>query len=495
VKGGSSIRRRLVLALAGVSLFTLLVVGAVFYLFLGDYVIDRQKELLLDQAVEVAEQVEGVSESFPAASGGVRGKGMINALLRADLRVLPAGSGIVVFAGSTVVARVGTAPIKGELIESLREQAEQLGGSEPASALLKTELGMAGRKVVAIIAAAPVELPDGVKGLAVVTLARADAFTYRSGILRTLLFSGGIAVALAVIMGWALGAWMTRPLRRLSVAARGIAGGSYEQPVTGAYPGEMQELADNLETMRQEVRRSEDSLRGFVSSAAHELRTPLTSIQGFSQALLDGTAATEEERSRSAAAIYRESSRLRRLVDALLTLSRYDSHEFRPNMAVVSVDGLVGEEADRLLQAGLVEPGRITTKVEGDARAVTDGDMLRQVIANLLHNAVQYGEGGPVEVRLRTSDRRLLLEVANGGQPLSTEEKSRLFSRFYRGRSGRQSEGFGLGLALVWEICDALGGKVELVEGGSLTRFRVTLPLSGRESARGKGDEQATPEA
>ena len=125
-------------------------------------------------------------------------------------------------------------------------------------------------------------------------------------------------------------------------------------------------------------------------------------------------------------------------------------------------------------------------QTDGETEVVTDGDMLRQVISNLLHNAVQYGAGGPVEVSARANDRRLLLEVANGGQPLSSEEKKRIFSRFYRGRGGRQSEGFGLGLALVWEICGLLGGKVELVEGGTATRFRVTLPVGGSGGARDK---------
>jgi signal transduction histidine kinase len=483
VRRGPSIRRRLVFALAGVSLFTLLVVGAVFYLFLGRYVIERQRDLLLDQAIEVAEQVQGVSESLPAVTAGVRGKGTLGALLRSDLRVLPAGSGIVVFSGSTVLASVGTMPGKVEVLETLRQQAHRLGGSRAASGVVRTVLGKTGKEAAAIVAVAPFELSDSAAGLAVVTLARSDAFSYRTGILRSLLFSGGIAVGLAVLVGLGLGVWMTRPLRRLSAAAHGIAGGSYQKPVTGSYPGEIQELADDLEHMRQEVRRSEDSLRGFVSSAAHELRTPLTSIQGFSQALLDGTAATKEERSRSAAAIYRESTRLRRLVDTLLTLSRYDSHEFHPNLTTVSVEKLVREEADRLLQTGLVEAGRILVQVDGEAKTVTDGDMLRRVIANLLHNAVQYGEGGPVEVTLMTGDRVLQLEVANGGRPLSPEEKSRLFSRFYRGRGSRQTEGFGLGLALVWEICGLLGGKVELVEGDPLTRFRVTLPLAGDEKA------------
>jgi signal transduction histidine kinase len=481
VKSGSSIRRRLVFALAGVSLFTLLIVGAVFYLFLGKYVIDRQRDLLLDQAIEVAEQVQGVSESLPMMTGAMRGKGMLNVLLRSDLRVLPAGSGILVFSGSTIVASVGVVPDDPGVRESLRAQAQRLGGSEPGSALVQTVLGRTGRQGPALLAAAPFQLSDDTTGLAVVTLARSDAFGYRTGILRTLSISGGIAVLLAIVVGWVLGAWMTRPLRRLSAAARGIAGGSYEQPVTGSYPGEIQELADNLESMRQEVRHSEDSLRGFVSSAAHELRTPLTSMQGFSQALLDGTAETEAERLRSAAAIHRESTRLRRLVDTLLTLSRYDSHEFQPNLTEVSLEGLVREEADRLLQAAMVEPGRIVVQVEGEVRTVTDGDMLRRVIANLLHNAVQYGGQCPVEVSLKTQDGRVVVEVANGGQPLSSEDRRRLFSRFYRGRVSRQTEGFGLGLALVWEICDLLGGKVELVEGDPLTRFRVTLPLVGGE--------------
>ena len=485
-----SIRRRLVLALAGVSLFTLLVVGLVFYLFLGDYVMDRQRELLLDKAVEVAQQVEGVDVEVPITASPMHRRGMLATLLRANLRVLPSGSGIVVFVGPEAVAGVGRLPVRGEAVVALRELAEDIGGSEPASAFAEADLGDGAARTRAIVAAAPIELSNEVKGLAVVTLARADAFGYRRGIVDTLLISGGIAVALAILVGWALGAWMTRPLRRLSVAARGIAGGSYGQPLSGSYPGEIQELADDLEIMRQEVRRSEDSLRGFVSSAAHELRTPLTSIQGFSQALLDGTAATQEERSRSAAAIYRESTRLRRLVDSLLTLSRYDSHEFQPNMISVAVDDLIREEAERLLQAGLVEPGRIEVQVEGEARVVTDGDMLRQVIANLLHNAVQYGGAEPVAVKVWTRDRQFFLEVANGGLPLSVEERGRIFSRFYRGRAARQTEGFGLGLALVWEICGLLGGRVELVEGGPLTRFRVTLPAGPEQPLAPRSSRQ-----
>jgi len=263
-----------------------------------------------------------------------------------------------------------------------------------------------------------------------------------------------------------------------------MAQGSYDEPVTGSYSGEVQELAASMEAMRTEVWRSEESLRGFVGSAAHELRTPLTSIQGFSQALLDGTASTPDQQRRSAAAIYRESTRLRRLVDALLTLSRYASHEFHPNLSAVAVDALIGEEVERLVDAGVADPGRISVEGGPDARVTTDGDMLRQVIANLLRNAVQYGGTDPVTARVWVEGRELMFEVANGGEPLTPEERARIFDRFYRGRTGRQQEGFGLGLALVREICEVLGGRIEVAEGGPQTRFRVTLPVVCPPSAR-----------
>jgi signal transduction histidine kinase len=438
-----SFRWRLMAALAGVSLFTLLVVGVIFYVFLGGYVLDRQEELLLDQAIEAAEQVQGLADT--AVGQGVMGNRVISALLRADLRVLPAGAGIIVFEGGEVAVKVGSVPTRGDYVERLRSEAVRMAVSGPASGMIKRVPTGVARKADVLLAVAPITLVDGTTGLAVVVLARTDAVTARTGVFRALLFAGAIAIVLALLVGSGLGSWMTEPLRRLSAAARRMAQGSYEQPVTGTYPGEVQELADSMEFMRREVESSELSLRGFVASAAHELRTPLTSIQGFSEALLDGTASTEEERSRSAAAIYRESTRLQRLVDALLTLSRYDSHEFQPNMAAVSIADLVNEEVDRLVQAGLAEPGRIVVSSEPDARLTTDADMLRQVIANLLRNAVLYGGVASVGARIWKQGRDLVFEVTNEGRPLTDEEKARLFARFYRGRAARQAEGFGLG--------------------------------------------------
>ncbi len=484
MSGGRSIRVRLILALVGVSIFTLVVVGLVFYFFVGGYILDRQKEELLDQALQVAEQVEGLEESLPRDPLGAR---VLNVLLRSELRGLPTGAGILVFRGSEMVAKAGVVPVRAQSVDRLRDEAESIGDSGAGAARVRSVVDAGGGRTDLIVAAAPIQLLDGSQGQAVVTLAVADAFSGRRDLFRVLFFSGVVAVALAVAVGLGLGSWMTRPLRSLTGAARVMATGSYDHPVTGSYPGEVQELATSLETMRQEVKHSEESLRGFVGSAAHELRTPLTSIQGFAQALLDGTASTPEQRQRSAAAVYRESTRLRRLVDALLTLSRYDSGEYQPSFARVPVEALVREEVERLVFTGLAPADRVAVEAGGETSVVTDPDMLRQVVGNLLHNAVLYGGDDPVSVNLWTQGADLVLQVSNGGPVLGAEERAHIFERFYRGQEGRRKDGFGLGLALTREICMLLGGRVELLEGGPRTAFRVTLPVSPRGQKPGEG--------
>lgn len=478
---GGSIRLRLTMGLVGVSALTLVAVGMLFYGFLGGYVLGQKQEAMLGHAVEVADQVESLAALDSLGSMGTTRA--LATLLRIDMQVLPQGAGITIFAGSRVLAASGPPRTQGPLAALLMPEAQKLTAEGPAATTLRLE---GDQRLV--VAASPVDLADLGAGLVVVSLPTTDAVADRRGLFRILLVSALIGVGLALVVGLALGDWLTRPLKRLSRAAGRMASGSYAEPITGVYPGEVFELAESLEDMRREVRRSDESLRGFVASAAHELRTPLTSIQGFSQALLDGTADTPEQRRRSAAAVFRESSRLRRLVDALLTLSRYDSREFTPAAVPVDVHALVLEEVERLVEAGSIEPERVRVASEAAPQGVvTDPDMLRQAVANLLRNAAQYGGADPVEVRVWAEGGRLFLDVRNGGEALAPEERDRVFERFFRGRSGVRHEGFGLGLPLVREICEVLGGDVELLHTETGTAFRVTLPAAPPTSASGGG--------
>jgi len=461
---------RLTLLLVAVSIFSVLAVGLLFYCFVGRLIVGQEKERLLEQAVSLAEEIESGGEDLETLSDTPRGNRVLQMMLRMNVQSMPAGTGIAVYREGRLIAGLGFPRSQGAGLP-LYERAEETARDGPAVRVLR--LGSAQM----VIAAAPVALSGNGAGLVVTTLAADEAVAARRSMLGVLVVSGLLAVGLSLAVGLALSSWLTRPLRRLSQAAHNMAAGSYEEPVTGHYPGEVNELAQGLETMRREVRRSEQSLRGFVASAAHELRTPLTSIAGFSQALLDGTAATSEEQHRSAAAVYRESTRLHRLVDSLLTLSRYDSREFRPNLAHLDVRRLVEEEIRSLEEAGLAEPSRIALKGEQSVHARVDGLMLRQVVANLLHNAVQYGGQDPISAELRVEGAWFVLTVANGGTPIPVEDRQKLFDRFYRGASAGRVEGFGLGLPLVREICRVLGGDVTLLERADTSVFEVRLPL------------------
>jgi signal transduction histidine kinase len=475
--GPRSIRWRLVAALAGVALFAVVVVGLVFSVFLDDYVVDREHSELLKQALATAQQMQDVSGLMPEGPMKTRAAG---ALLRAGLRGLPSGAGMALFRGDQVVARAGTLPLRAQNLEELRARAAEASAGGHASGRATSIMGTSVRGVVLLYAAVPVSLDDGTQALLVATLPRSDARAAGSGLTSVLWISAIVAVIVAIGVGLALAAWLARPLRRLSVATQGLAAGHFETPVTGSYPGEVQELANSLEATRAEVQRSQESLRGFVATAAHELRTPMTSIQGFSQALLDGTAADPEEQQMAAAAISRESARLQRTLDALLTLSRYDSREFHPRLGPVAVDRLVHEEVEHLAQAGWTPAERVQIDSSAGVEAHTDADMLRQVVGNLLRNAAQYGGDDPIRVWVRAGNEDVSVEVVNGGEPLTAEERRHVFERFYRGRSARAVDGVGLGLALSREICEVLGGRIELVGDGPETRFRVSIPRAAK---------------
>ncbi len=238
-KPRASIRWRLALALAGASIFTLVVVGVLFYVFVGSYVVDRQKTEILNQAVLTAEQLDSLGIGGPGAAVG----NVLSALLKNELKALPANAGIVVFEGTNVLGRAGTVPARLGTVARLRIEALAIGENTARVAVVKPILGATGGRNQVVVAVAPFALSSSPHGLVVITLAVADAVTARQGIVRILLLSGAIALVVAIIMGLGLGSWLARPLRRLSVAARGMAQGDYGHPVSGSYPGEVEELA------------------------------------------------------------------------------------------------------------------------------------------------------------------------------------------------------------------------------------------------------------
>jgi signal transduction histidine kinase len=309
---------------------------------------------------------------------------------------------------------------------------------------------------------------------------------------RPLILAGGIGLILSALLAWLISRSVARPLQQVADAAHAIAQGDYDQTAPVSGPTEVRHLAQDFNTMTRQVRASRDAQRDFVANVSHELKTPLTSIQGYSQAILDGTAADAETVGRSAAIIHDEAGRMGRMVAELLDLARIESGQIVMRREPVDLGSLLGNLVERFrLRAD--ESGTELTAQVADIPSVTgDGDRLAQVFSNLLDNALKHTpQGGRVTLKAKpltpSGVRRLgkswpsgvEVAVSDSGQGIPPEDLSRVFERFYQvDKSRRHTGGVGLGLAITREIVEAHGGsiKAESIVGLG-TRFTVVLPV------------------
>ncbi len=302
--------------------------------------------------------------------------------------------------------------------------------------------------------------------------------------------AGAVALVLSVLLALLISRSVAAPLRRVAGAVEGIARGKTgtRAPVSG--PAEVRALARSFNTMADRVEATQQSQRDFVANVSHELKTPLTSIQGFSQALLDGTAATPEATARAARVIHEEAERMRRLVDELLVLARFDAGQMVMARDPVELDLLLRGCAEKLAPQAQAAGVVLELDVSEQLFVTGDGDRLAQVFANLLDNSVAHTPaGGKVTLAARRVDEKHGVEVTvtDTGEGIPPEALSRIFERFYQvDKSRHRSRGAGLGLAITREIVEAHSGTIttESVMGLG-TRFTVRLPAR-------KGDATTT---
>jgi signal transduction histidine kinase/HAMP domain-containing protein len=223
-----------------------------------------------------------------------------------------------------------------------------------------------------------------------------------------------------------------------------------------------------------ERERRERAEREFVANAAHELRTPLTTIVGAVEALQGGAKGDAAARERFLGHIEREAGRLARLTRALLVLARAETGQELPPRTSVPVRALLEQVGARLAPA----PGvAVDVECDGDVTLFTERDLVEQALWNLASNAARHTERGRIVLAARaTGNGSVELEVTDTGSGIATAEQERVFERFYRG-NGRSQDGFGLGLSIVRQAVQALGGTIDVHSApGSGTRVRVRLP-------------------
>ena len=351
------------------------------------------------------------------------------------------------------------------------------------------------------------------------TVVTAEPLGWANGMISAvtlLTLSFGVATLLvALTVGWILITRAFTPLKRVEATAAAIAAGDLSQRISGySSATEVGQLSMSLNRMLGQIEdafdartHSENRLRQFVADASHELRTPLVSIRGYSELYRHGALDDDEKVSQAMGRIESEATRMTQLVEDLLSLARVDNGRA---LEITDVDLLVLAHDAAADFAAAWPDRRITVLGPDDSAAApvwTRGDdaRLRQVVVNLMTNAVRYTPQGtdleiivenpsfdavPQEQQPAVPDDESAptwlaqLKIRDHGPGIKGPDRTRIFERFYRADTSRTREtgGTGLGLSIVASVVGQHGGVVTLEEtpGGGAT-FVVTLP--GGESA------------
>jgi two-component system OmpR family sensor kinase len=294
----------------------------------------------------------------------------------------------------------------------------------------------------------------------------------------------GVIMAL-VLLGWVVIRLGLRPLERIGRVASDIAGGDLSRRVSpsdqrtevGRLGRSLNEMLGHIERAFSDRRDSEDRLRRFLTDASHELRTPLASIRGYAELFRIGAAEDPATLARAMARIEAEAARMGVLVEDLLVLAALDQEPDRPRVPVDLQE--LAEHAGQ--DARVLAPERdVMVSAEHPLAVLGDSDQLRQLVSNLMRNAIVHTPPDTgIELSVTAEGDGAQIRVRDHGPGLPAGAGEQLFERFWRTEGGRARGrgGAGLGLAIVQAIAHAHGGTVQArnaPDGGAV--FVVLLP-------------------
>jgi signal transduction histidine kinase len=280
--------------------------------------------------------------------------------------------------------------------------------------------------------------------------------------------AGGLLAALAAFL---LARRISRPVDRVSAAARSLARGAHPEPVPIEGASEIATLAAAFNDLAAQLRQAQEAERNFLLSVSHELKTPLTAIRGYAEAVEDGAVDPRD----AAATVAAEARRLERLVHDLLDLARMNRTDFNVHNTEIDLSEVADDAVRRYGQQAESFGVELHAVGDGPAPAIGDADRVLQVVSNLVENALRLTPPGG-EVRVVAAPG--VLRVEDTGPGLAETDTERAFERFYlHERYGLERRvGTGLGLAIVKELTLAMGGDVDVESRpGTLTVFTVRL--------------------
>lgn len=290
-----------------------------------------------------------------------------------------------------------------------------------------------------------------------------------------LLISFLIAGASAAVIAIFFSLYLSRPVRKLRFAAESIAKGDFGirvEPVSG---DEIGKLASAFNYMAEALQKEETLRRRLTSNIAHELRTPLAVMRAQVEGMMDGVVVNTSEGLEN---IRSEVERLTQLVQGIEDLAKAEASFFSQgeHIQINLKEFLKGVEyamgpifRGKGLDFSLIE--------KGDMEVITDVDKLDRIMKNILSNSLKFTEKGGVWVDYGSEGRDFFVSIRDTGSGIPEDEIPKIFTRFFRGR-GAAGDGIGIGLALVKELVDIMGGRIDVISMvGEGTTFKVWLPM------------------
>jgi signal transduction histidine kinase len=288
-----------------------------------------------------------------------------------------------------------------------------------------------------------------------------------------------VAVIAVTVVSFAIASQITTPINQLANAMREIGfEGLHRRLRWKGRHDEVGHLAESFDDLLARLEEAFARERQFISDASHELKTPLTSINANAQMLARWGDRDEAIRKESLQTIIAESASLASMVNGMLTLAKADSGDAIPKEPISL--GTAAREAVNATAQRAADKG-LDLRLEADTQPpIVEGDagLVRQMITNLIDNAIKFTERGSVTVRVRAIDGEGIVEVQDTGPGIDPQELPLIFDRFYRADKSRTRDvpGTGLGLAIVRSIARVHQGRVEAQRpesGGTLMRVRL----------------------
>jgi two-component system sensor histidine kinase GlrK len=298
---------------------------------------------------------------------------------------------------------------------------------------------------------------------------------------KRLFWQSALLAPLTLIAILALTLSIGRPLRAIDRAISELGRGTFSRSIEVAGPRDLERLGAQLEWLRLRLLDLAQERNRFLRHMSHELKTPLANIREGAELLMDGAVGPLDNSQREVVAILRDNGiKLHRLIENLLSFSAWQKESVGLDLSEFRLRPLVKQVLESQQLTVVSQRVRLEVKVD-DLMLRADRGKVRLIIENLLSNAIKYSpKGGTVYLHAAKQDTQLMIDVADAGSGIPSEERARVFEAFYTGRppAGVQVKGTGIGLSVVLEFVNAHGGTIEIVDGEFPgAHFRIRMPV------------------